>query len=137
MHKKGKKESKMSPHSTGEKSKKENKSPTGNLNSTFIEELGSNSKSYDHRQLVRQIEVVVEIHLTVVEVEVPPILIEVHQNEQCYHQIVGSLVVVVEDHILVGMVVDLILFVVEQQLVEEQSIVEQLEQVQALIVEMI
>jgi hypothetical protein len=55
--------------------KKENKCLTDGLNSTFIEELESNSKSSDHCHLVRQIvDLVVEIHRIAVEVEVETIL---------------------------------------------------------------
>jgi hypothetical protein len=53
------------------KEKKENKSLTDDVNSTFIEELENNSKSYGHCHLVHQMEVVVVgIHRMVVEVEV-------------------------------------------------------------------
>jgi len=66
-----KKESKMCLHSKEEKEKKENKSLTDDVNSTFIEELENNSKSCDHCHLVHQMEVVVVgIHRMVVEVEV-------------------------------------------------------------------
>ena len=49
---------------------KEKKSLTDGLKSTFIKELESNSKSYDHCLLVEHIEVVARMLEMVVEVEV-------------------------------------------------------------------
>jgi len=61
----------VSTQSRGKKKKKENKSLTDDVNSTFIEELESNSKSCGHCHLVHQIDVVVVgIHQIVAEVEV-------------------------------------------------------------------
>jgi hypothetical protein len=77
-----KKESKMILHSKEEKKdKRENKSLTDELTSTFIEELESNSKSCDHYHLVHQIEVV-EVEIAEVEIaEVEIVEVEIVEVE--------------------------------------------------------
>ena len=111
--------------------KKENKSLTDGINSTFIVELGSNSKSCDHQHLVRPFEVV-EIHRIVVEVvEDHMIVVQlemIDQKKRHYHQMVEMMVV--EDQMIVVLVVvveyklvvelELRSLVVELKLVEEQ-----------------
>jgi len=145
----------MCLHSEEKKEKKENKCLTGNLNSTFIEELESNSKSYGHCRLVRQIDLVVEIHRTVVEVgmgmtfvvvvleiveaieTLVVVLDSVGQIEQSYHLIVGMMVgeqnFVGEPRMMVveAFVVELELELVQgmgEDMVEELGMVEELEQ---------
>jgi hypothetical protein len=134
------------------KKKKENKCVTGNLNSTFIEELESNSKSCDHCHLVRQIDLVVEIHRTVVEVGVEVgttlvvvleivVVLETVVPEQSYHPIVEMMVV---DQNFVGeprmIVVELLVVELElgqgmgEDMVEEQGMAEELEQEQKFVV---